>query len=194
MTRRSLGDIRIGISGWRYKPWRSVYYPPKLPQRRELAYVAQDFNSVEINGTFYSMQRPESFRRWHAETPANFLFAIKGPRFITHMKKLRGVEPALANFFAQGLLALGGKLGPILWQLPPQLAFDADRLAAFFDLLPRTHTEAAVIAHDHTPRFQGRAIIEAEVKAPIRHCVEVRHASYVTPTLRSFCAGIRSGW
>ncbi len=175
------GAIHIGISGWRYKPWRGVYYPPKLPQRRELGFAAQDFSSVEVNGTFYSMQRPESFRRWHGETPDGFVFSIKGARFITHMKKLRGVEQGLANFFAQGVLALGRKLGPILWQLPPQLAFDADRLAAFFDLLPRTHTDAAVIAHDHAPRFQGRSIVEAEVEAPIRHCVEVRHPSFVTP-------------
>ena len=181
MPRQSLGDIRIGISGWRYRPWRGIYYPPKLPQRRELEFAAQDFNSVEINGTFYSMQRPESLRRWHAETPDDFVFAIKGGRFITHMKKLRGVEPALANFFAQGLLALGHKLGPILWQLPPQLAFDADRLAAFFGLLPRTHADAAVIAHNHAPRLHGRAVVEAEAKATIRHCVEVRHPSFVTP-------------
>ncbi|GAA3755911.1 DUF72 domain-containing protein [Terriglobus aquaticus] len=173
--------IRIGISGWRYKPWRGVFYPPRLPQRRELEFAATHFNSVEINGTFYSMQRPESFRRWHAETPEGFLFAIKGARFITHMKKLRGVEQGLANFFAQGVLALGKKLGPVLWQLPPQLAFDADRLAGFFDLLPRTHADAAVLAHDHAPRFQGRSVVEAEAKGTIRHCVEVRHGSFVTP-------------
>lgn len=175
------GEIRIGISGWRYKPWRGVYYPPRLPQRRELEFAAQDFRSVEINGTFYSMQRPASFRQWSAQTPDDFVFAIKGGRFITHMKKLRGVEQALANFFAQGLLALGKKLGPILWQLPPQFAFDAERLAAFFNLLPRTHADAAIVARDHAPRLQGRAILEAEYKGHIRHCLEVRHPSFVTP-------------
>lgn len=193
MASRSVGDIRIGISGWRYKPWRGVYYPLRLPQRRELEFAAQDFNSVEINGTFYSMQRPESFRRWYVETPGDFVFAVKGARFITHMKKLRGVEQALANFFAQGLLALGCKLGPILWQLPPQLAFDPQRLAAFFDLLPRTHADAAALAHDHAPRFQGRSIVEAEVKAPIRHCVEVRHPTFVSPAFAQLLRRHRIG-
>ena len=181
VTTRLHDPIHIGISGWRYKPWRGVYYPPRLAHRRELAFAAQDFNSVEINGTFYSMQRPDSFRRWFAETPDSFVFATKGARFITHMKKLRGVEEALANFFAQGLLALGHKLGPVLWQLPPQLPFDRDRLASFFDLLPRTHADAAVLAHDHAPRFHGRTVIEPEVKARIRHCLEVRHPSFATP-------------
>ncbi len=126
------GHVRIGISGWNYKPWRGVFYPPKLPHKRELAYAAGKFNSIEVNGTFYSLQRPASFSRWRAETPDDFIFSIKAPRFITHMRKLREVEQPLANFLASGLLALGPKLGPVLWQLPPQFIFRPERLEAFF--------------------------------------------------------------
>jgi uncharacterized protein YecE (DUF72 family) len=119
------GTIRIGISGWTYAPWRGVFYPRGLPQKRELAYAAGHFGSVEINGTFYSLQRPESFARWSEETPEDFVFAIKGSRYITHMRRLKEVEVPLANFFASGPLRLGPKLGPILWQFPPQMKFDA---------------------------------------------------------------------
>jgi uncharacterized protein YecE (DUF72 family) len=126
------GDIRIGISGWRYAGWRGVFYPPKLPQRRELEFAAGRFRSIEINGTHYSLQRPKNFLQWAAETPDDFIFSIKGSRFITHMKKLRDIEDAMANFFAQGMLALGPKLGPILWQFPPQFQFDPARFDSFF--------------------------------------------------------------
>jgi uncharacterized protein YecE (DUF72 family) len=129
--------VRIGISGWRYPPWRGVFYPPGLPQRDELRYVAERMNSVEINGSFYSLQRRSNFEMWAALVPEDFVFAVKGGRFITHMKKLSGIETPLANFFASGVLALNQKLGPILWQLPPNLGFDADRMDAFFEQLPR---------------------------------------------------------
>ena len=124
---------RVGsaTSGWRYPPWRGVFYPPGLPQRRELAHLAGLVNSVEINGSFYSLQRPESYRAWAAETPDDFLFAVKGSRYITHLKQLRDVRVPLANFLASGVLALGPKLGPLLWQLPPRLRFDAARIDAF---------------------------------------------------------------
>jgi len=125
------GTIRIGISGWMYRPWRGVFYPKGLPQRQELAYAAQHFRSVEINGTFYSMQRPESFARWSEDTPDDFVFAIKGSRYITHMKRLKDVETPLANFLASGLLRLGKKLGPILWQFPPRMRFDPERFDVF---------------------------------------------------------------
>ena len=111
------GEVRIGISGWRYKGWRGVWYPPKLAQRRELEFAAGQFRSVEINGTFYSLQKPAFFRRWASETPEGFVFAVKGPRYVTHMLKLRNVERPLANFFASGLLELGAKLGPLSEQL-----------------------------------------------------------------------------
>jgi uncharacterized protein YecE (DUF72 family) len=175
------GDVRIGTSGWLYPPWRGVFYPPKLPHRAELAYLASRLNSVEINGTFYSLQRPESFQRWYAETPDDFTFAVKGGRFVTHMKKLAGVETPLANFFASGVLALRDKLGPVLWQLPPNLGFDPDRLASFFALLPRSTGEAAWLARRHDERLEGRSITSADQDRPLRHALEVRHKSFLTP-------------
>lgn len=185
-----IGKVRIGISGWRYGGWRGVFYPPKLAQRRELEFAANAFPSVEINGTFYSLQRPSSFRQWSAATPADFLFSIKAPRLITHMYKLRNIEEALANFFASGLLELGPKLGPILWQFPPQLHFtphsqEPERFAAFFPLLPRTQGAAASLARLHGPRLAGRAATELPAgvppETPIRHCVEIRDESFASP-------------
>jgi len=175
-----VAEVRIGISGWTYPAWRGRFYPKGLAQRRELEYVAQRMRSVEINGSFYSLQRPSSYESWRAQTPDGFMFAVKGGRFITHMKKLAGVEAPLANFFASGVLALGPKLGPVLWQVPPVLRFDPDRLAAFFDLLPRTTYEAARLARDHDQRLDGRALTEADADRPLRHALEVRHASYCT--------------
>src|SRR6202020_561820 len=133
------GKIHIGISGWRYKGWRGVFYPEKLPQRRELEFASQKFDSIELNGSFYSLQRPQSFSQWSAETPSGFIFSVKGSRYITHMLRLRNVEGALANFFAQGVLLLGTKLGPILWQFPPNFSFEPERLEHFLALLPRNH-------------------------------------------------------
>jgi uncharacterized protein YecE (DUF72 family) len=172
--------VRIGISGWRYPPWRGVFYPPGLPQRDELRYVAERMNSVEINGSFYSLQRRSNFEMWAALVPEDFVFAVKGGRFITHMKKLSGIETPLANFFASGVLALNQKLGPILWQLPPNLGFDADRMDAFFEQLPRTAGAAAKIAANHDQRVpDDRALIKAtQPKQRLRHVVEVRHESF----------------
>ena len=172
--------MRIGISGWRYAGWRGVFYPPKLPQRNELAFAAKNFNLIEINGTHYSLQRPEYFAQWAAETPEDFAFAVKGSRFITHMKKLRDVEDALANFFAQGVLRIGKKLGPVLWQFPPRFVFDPVKLETFFKMLPRTMKQAAQLAGAHGPKLHGRAHTTVErgtTKQEIRHCVEIRHES-----------------
>ncbi|MEA2626891.1 MAG: hypothetical protein QOD06_2936 [Candidatus Binatota bacterium] len=177
------GAVRIGISGWRYAPWRGTFYPQGLAHRRELEFAASRFDSVEINGSFYSLQRPESYRRWCEETPPGFVFAVKGGRFITHMKRLRDVEAPLANFFASGVLRLGEKLGPILWQLPPQLAFDAERMRAFLAMLPRDTEEAARIARGHDHRLLGRAWTEADFPMPMRHAIEVRHPSFVSEEL-----------
>ncbi len=177
-----MATVRIGISGWRYAGWRGSFYPPGLQQRRELEYAGERFSSIEINGSFYSLQRPSSYASWRAETPDDLVFAVKGGRFITHMKKLAGVETALANFFASGLLALAPKLGPLLWQLPPMLGFNAERLAAFFELLPRTTGEAAVLATQHDDKIPpDRALTTAAVDLPIRHALEVRHDSFATP-------------
>jgi uncharacterized protein YecE (DUF72 family) len=175
--------LRIGISGWRYAGWRGKFYPKDLPQDRELEFAGETFNSVEINGSFYSLQLPSSYQRWYEATPPGFLFAVKGGRFITHMKKLRGVETALANFFGSGLLALREKLGPILWQLPPNLRFDRDRLREFFSLLPRDATEAAKLAKKHDRKLKGRAFIRVDPAAagPLRHAMEVRHESFMMP-------------
>jgi uncharacterized protein YecE (DUF72 family) len=176
------GAVRIGISGWRYPPWRGVFYPPGLPQRSELAYAAAHLGSIEINGSFYSLQRPDSYRAWRADTPEGFVFSVKGPRFVTHMKKLAGVETPLANFFASGVLALGDRLGPLLWQLPPNLGFDPDRLARFFDLLPRSTAAAARLAERHDDKVpEGRALTTTDADRPLRHVLEVRHDSFVTP-------------
>ena len=173
--------IRTGISGWRYAPWRSVFYPKGLPQRRELEYASRQLSSIEINGSFYALQRPESYQLWAAETPDDFLFSVKGPRFVTHMKKLSDVRVPVANFLASGVLALGPKLGPILWQLPPNLGFDAARLAAFFDLLPRSTAAAARLATEHDERLDGRAWTTTDADRPLRHVLEVRHATFETP-------------
>lgn len=173
-------QVRIGISGWRYPPWRKVFYPQGLAQRRELEYASRQLGSIEINGSFYALQRPESYLAWRAQTPQDFLFAVKGGRFITHMKKLRGVETPLANFFASGILALGDKLGPLLWQLPPNLPFDEGRIADFLALLPRTTAEAAALAARHDEKVEGRAWLTTDTDRPLRHAMEVRHPSYET--------------
>src|SRR5277367_6834136 len=135
--------VRIGISGWTYEPWRGVFYPERLSQKGELAYAAGKFPSIEINGTFYSLQRPASFAKWANETPEDFVFSVKATRHITQDQKLRNIEIPLANFFASGLLNLGKKLGPILWQLPPSFTFDRDLMESFFALLPRDTMQAA---------------------------------------------------
>ena len=175
------GDVRIGISGWRYAPWRGVFYPQGLPQRSELAFASRMLPTIEINGSFYSLQRPESYAAWHAETPPGFVFAVKGSRYITHMLKLNGAEAPLANFFASGVLRLGAKLGPILWQFPPQLGFDAARFDAFFALLPRDTAAALALARRHDARVAGRAWLQIDTSRPLRHAVEVRHPSFVDP-------------
>jgi uncharacterized protein YecE (DUF72 family) len=156
-----------------------VFYPEKLAKRRELEYASRIFSSIEINGSFYSLQRPSSYARWREETPEDFVFAVKGSRFITHMLKLRRVETPLANFFASGLLALGAKLGPILWQFPPQFAFKAEVLEAFFALLPRDTEAAAEMAARHDARLKGRTFLEPLGRRRIRHAMEVRHPSFV---------------
>jgi uncharacterized protein YecE (DUF72 family) len=175
------GTVRIGISGWRYEPWRGVFYPQGLPQRLELAYAARRFPTIEINGSFYALQRPEYYAQWRAEAPPGFVFAVKGGRFITHMLKLRNVERALANFFASGIANLAETLGPFLWQLPPMLRFDPERLRDFFALLPRDTDEAAALARRRDEKVKGRARLAYGPRRPLRHCLEVRHDSFRTP-------------
>jgi len=176
-----LTGIRVGISGWVYPAWRGTFYPKGLAQRGELGYAADHLTSIEINGTFYALQRPKSFQHWHDETPDDFVFAVKGGRFITHLKKLADPEAPLANFFASGVLALGRKLGPVLWQLPPTLGYDEERLVHFFETLPRTTASAAALAAHHDDRLsEDRVLTTTSVDQPIRHALEVRHESFVT--------------
>ena len=181
ITGKSFMPPRIGISGWTYAPWRGgPFYPKGLPHNQELAFASRHLNSIEINGTFYSLQRPSSFATWHDQTPDDFLFSVKGGRFITHLKRLNDCEVPLANFFASGVLKLKKKLGPILWQLPPMFIFNEDKLARFFDLLPRDTVAAAELSKRHDERLKGREWTTAEVKQPIRYAMEVRHDSFKT--------------
>jgi uncharacterized protein YecE (DUF72 family) len=173
--------IRIGISGWRYAPWRGKFYPDDLPHKDELHYASRCFNSIELNGSFYSLQTPASYARWHRAVPDDFVFAIKGSRYITHMLRLREVRTALANFFASGVFELEDKLGPILWQLPPSFRFESERLEAFFELLPRKGAEASRLASRHDNRLKSRARLKFEPRRKIRHAIEVRHQSFEDP-------------
>lgn len=175
--------MRVGISGWRYAGWRGRFYPPGLPQRLELHHASRAVGTIELNGSFYSLQRPESYRRWREEVPADYLLSVKGSRYVTHMLRLRDVERALANLFASGVLALGPVLGPVLWQLPPTTAYDPDRLDAFLALLPRTFGEAAALAEGHDERVEGRSWTDPgpDPSRRIRHVLEVRHDSFSDP-------------
>ncbi len=175
------GKVRIGISGWTYKPWRGEFYPKDLKQKRELEYASNAFNSIEINGTFYSLQRPTSFERWAAETPDDFVFSVKAPRFITHIKRLKDADAPVANFLASGIFNLGAKLGPILWQLPPNFQFKPEILESFFRLLPHDTEEAAARANNHDKWMANRAALRPDAKRPMRHAMEIRHASFATP-------------
>ncbi len=173
--------MRVGISGWRYPAWRGDFYPRGLPQRRELEYAAEHLTSIEINGSFYSLQRPTSYAQWREQTPDDFVFAVKGGRFVTHMKRLQDVEAPLANFFASGVLALGPKLGPILWQLPENLRLDVDVLDRFFGRLPRRTTEAATLAGQHDEKVPAdRALTVADADRPIRYALEFRSPTFAT--------------
>lgn len=183
-----MSQLRVGISGWTYPAWRGVFYPAGLPQKQELEYTSQTFNSLEINGSFYSLQRPSSYQRWYDQSPPGFIFAVKGSRFITHMKKLNEVRVPLANFFASGLLRLGKKLGPILWQFSPQLSFDEARFGSFLDLLPRTTEEAAALAEHHDHRLAEQSWTASLHSSPLRYAFEVRHPSFFVPAFAELLA------
>ncbi|WP_052573870.1 DUF72 domain-containing protein [Haloferula sp. BvORR071] len=181
LTPQATRDIRIGISGWTYPPWRKVFYPEELPQHRELEYASRALRSIEINGTFYSLQRASSIRRWYDTVPENFRFSVKGNRFITHIRRLKDVKGPLANFFASGLLQLGEKQGPFLWQFPPSFSYDRALLEAFFKLLPRSSKEAAHLAKSHDGRLPERAVLKARTDVRLRHAIEIRHRSFEIP-------------
>src|ERR1700687_2593264 len=157
---KNSGAIRVGIGGWGYPPWRGAFYPPGLRQAEKLASASRHVTAIEINGTFYRIQTPASFKKWHDETPDDFVFSLKGPRFLTHRAELASAAPYMERFFQSGLLDLGDKLGPILWQFAPTKEFAATDLAAFLKLLPR--------------EIGGRRL---------RHVIEARHQSFAAPAL-----------
>jgi uncharacterized protein YecE (DUF72 family) len=175
------GIVRIGISGWTYPPWRGLFFPAKLSQKLELEYAASIFRTIEINGTFYSLQRPSSYQSWADRTPPDFMFSVKGPRYITHMLRLQNVETPLANFFASGILKLGAKLGPILWQLPPSFKYSNELMENFFELLPRNTSDAVELGKKHDRMVEGRSFLEIDRHRPLRHALEIRHPSFVVP-------------
>ena len=176
----STGRAFIGISGYDYKPWKDRWYPAGLPARRWLEYASRQFNSIELNGTFYSLKSPAVFERWLSEVPQrDFVFAVKGGRFITHNLKLRNAERSLGNFFASGVLALGHATGPFLWQLPATYRFDAERMDRFMAMLPRSARAAEDVALQHDDRLRRGALVDAAVPSVrYRHAFEVRHPSY----------------
>jgi len=156
-----------------------VWYPEGLPQRRELEFGGRHFPTVEINGSFYSLQRPEYYDDWYRQTPPGFVFAVKGSRYITHLLRLKNIDKPLANFFASGIFNLREKLGPFLWQFPPQFSFDPGRFDGFFSRLPRTTGQALSLARRRDARMTGRARLAIDEDRPLRHAVEIRHPSFM---------------
>lgn len=177
--RRIAMTIRIGISGWRYAGWREHFYPPKLAQSKELEFASRQVQTIEINGSHYSLQTPTSYQKWHDATPEDFVFAVKGPRYLTHMLRFRDEASldAMANFFASGLLCLRSKLGPILWQFPPTFKFEAKQFEAFLAALPKDTDQAAGVARKHDDRVK-KPHAQPVHDQPLRHAIEIRHASF----------------
>lgn len=171
--------IRIGISGWRYAPWRGIWYPEGLPQRRELEFCGWHFPTVEINGSFYSLQRPQYYDQWYRETPPGLRFSVKGSRYITHLLRLKNIDKPLANFYASGILNLRDKLGPFLWQFPEMFHYNPERLERFFELLPRSTEEALRLARRRDARMTGRSRLAIDARRALRHAIEIRHRSFM---------------
>lgn len=183
-----MGNIYIGISGWRYAPWRGVFYPADLIQKRELEFASRALPTIEINGSFYSLQRPQSYAAWYAATPPHFVFSVKGNRYITHILRLRDIEKPLANVFASGVFNLREKLGPFLWQFPPSFAFQSERVEHFLSLLPHDTATALEFARQREPRMKGRSRLAIDKNRPLRHAMEIRHESFID---ESFVALLR---
>ncbi|MGQ7957948.1 DUF72 domain-containing protein [Pseudomonas sp. SP16.1] len=173
-----MSDVRIGISGWRYAPWRGDFYPKGLVQRRELEFASREVNSIEINGSFYGLQTPQRYTGWYAETPEDFVFSVKAPRFITHVRRLDDIEQPLANFFASGPLSLKEKLGPILWQFPPSFRFDERQFGDFLAQLPSDTNQGRQLARHADARLHVTGYQEALPSRPLRHAVEIRNDSF----------------
>ena len=176
MTQLPRSDVRVGISGWRYPPWRGSFYPKGLIQKKELHFASRSVNSIEINGSFYKLQTSESYLNWYEDTPENFIFSVKAYREITHFKRLRNVEEPIADFFASGLLELKDKLGPILWQFPPTFKFDKNLFENFLALLPQD-TKSARACSKNSKRY--REPNKTTHNKSLRHAVEIRNQSFV---------------
>ncbi|MES2316382.1 MAG: DUF72 domain-containing protein [Pseudomonadota bacterium] len=174
-----MGAIHIGISGWRYEPWRGVFYPEGLRQDDELEYASRAVTSIEINGSFYALQKPDSYAAWYQATPPGFVFSVKGNRFITHVKRLRDIDGPVANVLASGVFNLREKLGPFLWQFPPNFKFDPDSMEHFLSLLPHDTDEGLERARQYEPRMEGKVALEVGKKRKLRHAVEIRHESFL---------------
>ena len=174
----SAGIIRVGIAGWTYAPWRGVFYPKGLRREHELSYAADHLRAIEINSTFYGMQRPDDFAGWAANVPADFVFAVRAPRVITHILRLRDSRVPLANFIASGVLRLGVHLGPILWQFPPNFRFEPARIAPFLKMLPHDTGHAALLGRDHDNTLRAPAWLDIDIRRPMRHAFEIRHESF----------------
>jgi uncharacterized protein YecE (DUF72 family) len=176
-----MAQARVGISGWSYPRWRGDFYPVGLPQKQELQYAAERLTTIEVNASFYSLQRPSTYRGWREQVPDGFTFALKGGRFITHLKRLRDVETPLANFFASGVLGLGDVFGPMLWQLPERVAYDEDTVGHFLSMLPRNTGAAARLAREHDAKVPETLVTVDDDDRPLRHALEFRHRSFCEP-------------
>jgi uncharacterized protein YecE (DUF72 family) len=183
-----MGKIYIGISGWRYAPWRGVFYPEGLTQNRELEFASRALPTIELNGSFYALQRPQSYASWYETTPSGFVFSVKGNRYITHIQRLRDIEKPLANLFASGVFNLREKLGPFLWQFPPSFRYDPEQVEHFFSLLPRDTEEALTLARQCEPRMEGRSMLSIDKNRKLRHAMEIRNNSFID---ESFVALLR---
>ena len=175
-----MADVRIGMSGWTFEGWKGEFYPKGLSAKKELAFASRKVNSIELNGTFYRLQTPASFKKWHDETPDDFVFAIKAPQYMTHVRRLKEIEEPLATFLASGVLCLGKKLGPILWQFPPNVVLKDDRFEKFLKLLPMDTKSAAKYSKGHSEKIKS-AHTTCDVDQPLRHAFEFRHPSFANP-------------
>lgn len=183
-----LGVVRTGTAGWVYEPWRGTFFPEGLVQKKELAYASSRLGSIEINATFRANQKPESFAKWAGEARDGFVFSIKGPQLVTHIKRLKNCEIELANFFASGPLALGAKLGPFVWQLPPNVAYDRAVLTQFLSWLPRSIEDYVVLASKADERLKSVPYLDGTHVGPIRHAIEMRNTSFDLPEVRALLA------
>ena len=177
-----MAKIFVGMSGWTFDRWRGDFYPAGLVQKKELEHASRQVNSIEINGTFYGLQKPSSFSKWFDETPNDFCFAVKAPQYITHIRRLKDIQEPLSNFLASGLFCLKHKLGPILWQFPPNVMLKDDRFEKFLKLLPKDSKSAGKLAKQHSSKMDGRSHTKVDGDFALRHAFEFRHPSFKNPS------------